>query len=71
MIGMICDRFLPNHYVVLWARQNMEAVIRDADGTTFFGISKRNLRPIPAFVPPRVVLDRFEEILSPIFHCIK
>ena len=71
MVGMNCDGRLPNHYVLLWARQNMDTIIGNANGTTFLEISKRNFRPIPALVPSQEILERFEQIAAPSFDRIE
>ncbi len=65
---MMCDGPLPNHFVLHWARFNMDTIVGNANGTTFLEISKRNFRPIPVLVPPRPVLDRFVELAEPL-HC--
>ena len=61
-IALICDRDLPNYYVLHWLRENMESIVNRANGTTFLEISKANFRPIPALVPPEPILRRFTEI---------
>jgi type I restriction enzyme S subunit len=58
-IAMVCDKVLPNHYALRWAESEMQTIIGNANGTTFLEISKRNFRPIPVVVPPKLVLDRF------------
>jgi type I restriction enzyme S subunit len=69
-IAMICDGALPNYYVLQWARQNMEAIIGNANGTTFLEISKRNFRPIPVLVPPRPILESYVGVVAPLFQRI-
>lgn len=66
IIAMICDEDLPNHYVLHWTRTNMPAIEANANGSTFAEISKRNFRPIPAIVPPRQVLEIFENQVKPL-----
>ena len=66
-ITMVCDKTLPNRYVCLWAKQNMEAIEANANGTTFLEISKRNFRPLPVFVPPKPVLDEFIRRVEPLY----
>src|SRR5205814_759466 len=60
-IAMICDGPVPNHYVLHWARQNMETIVARANGTTFLEISKTNFRPIPVLIPLKPVLKIFAE----------
>jgi type I restriction enzyme S subunit len=66
-IAMVCDRILPNHYVLHWARQSMDVIIGNANGTTFLEISKRNFRPIPVIVPPPDVLEAFVGRTEPLY----
>jgi type I restriction enzyme S subunit len=65
-IGMICDGSLPNNYVRLWTKANKDAIEGRANGTTFMEISKTNFRPIPVVVPPKSVLDDFQEQVEPL-----
>jgi type I restriction enzyme S subunit len=59
-IAMVCDRTLPNHYILHWARANIDAIEGRANGTTFLEISKANFRPIPILVPPASILQEFD-----------
>ena len=59
VIAMICNKDLPNHYVLHWTETNMETIKSNAGGTTFAEISKRNFRPIPVVVPQNLVLEAF------------
>lgn len=65
-IAMICDGSLPNHYLLQWARANMETIIGNANGTTFLEISKKNFRPISVVVPPPEVLQAFVHLAEPL-----
>jgi type I restriction enzyme S subunit len=67
-IAMKCIRELPNLYVLHWARENMDVIISNANGTTFLEISKKNFRPIKVVVPTRTVLDRFMTNIFPLHH---
>jgi type I restriction enzyme, S subunit len=69
-IAMVCDRDLPNYYVLQWARHNMDVIIGNANGTTFLEISKKNFRPIGVLVPPREILDRFVDLVRPLYKRI-
>ena len=60
-IAMVCDRELPDHYILRWAQENMGTIEGRANGTIFLEISKTNFRPIPIVVPPKEVLWRFIE----------
>jgi type I restriction enzyme S subunit len=65
-IVMLCDADLPNHYVLNWARRNMDAIVASANGTTFLEVSKRSFRPLPIMVPPKAVLAAFVALASPL-----
>jgi type I restriction enzyme S subunit len=69
-IAMVCDRKLPNHYVLQWARQNMHTIFANANGTTFLEISKKNFRPINVIVPSVELLDRFSAMAAPLHRRI-
>jgi type I restriction enzyme S subunit len=65
-IAMICNGSLPNHFVRLWTKQNMEAIKGRANGTTFMEISKSNFRTLPVLVPPQTLLDEFQQQIEPL-----
>jgi len=65
IVAMVCDRDLPNLYVLHWTNANMERVIANANGSTFLEISKRNFRPITAVIPPPQVLRCFMQVVDP------
>ncbi|MFM7405404.1 MAG: restriction endonuclease subunit S [Cuspidothrix sp.] len=58
-IGMICDKGLPNYYILNWTRENIATIIGRANGTTFLEISKSNFRPIELVIPDIKILDVF------------
>jgi type I restriction enzyme S subunit len=60
-IAMICDKELSNHYVLQWARNNMDVILGRANGTTFLEISKSNFRPIEVITPSFKVLEAFNQ----------
>ncbi len=45
-----------------WARENHEAILAQANGTTFLEISKGNFRPMRILVPIDEVMNRFTKI---------
>jgi type I restriction enzyme S subunit len=69
-IAMVCDKELPNHYVRLWAKENMELIEANANGTTFLEISKGNFRPLPVLVPPKRLMDAFQRQVEPLHECV-
>jgi type I restriction enzyme S subunit len=65
-IAMVCDKELPNFYVRLWAKENMDLIEAKANGTTFLEISKANFRPLPVTVPPKSLLEDFKQQVGPL-----
>jgi type I restriction enzyme S subunit len=61
-IALVCDGGLPNHYVLHWAKANMEIIEGRANGTTFMEVSKAAFRPIPVIVPTQPVLHAYQRI---------
>lgn len=53
-------------YLYLWCKANMEAILANANGSTFQEISKKNFRPITSAVPnDPAILRAFSEIAQP------
>ena len=65
-IAMVCNDSLPNEFVLQWARQHMDLIVGNANGTTFPEISKRSFRPLPILLPPRQLLAEFARLVVPI-----
>lgn len=63
-IAMVCDKGVPNHYILRWLAENMDVVIAHANGTTFLEISKANFRPIPALLPAQPILNHFDALVG-------
>jgi len=70
-IGMICDRDVPNSYILNWARENMDTIKGNAGGTTFAEISKTGFRPISANRPPADVLKVYADVVIPLYQMIE
>ncbi len=68
IIAMICEKELPNYYVLYWTETNMETIKSNAGGTTFAEISKRNFRPIKVIVPNAKILDAFVQQVEPLYR---
>jgi len=58
-IAMKCDGVLPNVFVLQWCRESMDAIVGNANGSTFQEISKSNFRPLRVVVPSDPVLTSF------------
>lgn len=54
-------------YLYLWCKANMEAIVANANGSTFQEISKKNFRPITSAAPADpAILRAFGEIAQPL-----
>ncbi|WP_217125264.1 restriction endonuclease subunit S [Hydrogenophilus thiooxidans] len=58
-IAMKCNGTLPSVFMLLWCKENMDAIIGNANGSTFQEISKGNFRPLRVVVPSDPVLTSF------------
>ena len=66
IIAMVCNRDLPNYYVLYWTEANMETIKGNAGGTTFAEISKNNFRPIPVIIPQKNIIENFVKQVKPL-----
>ncbi len=67
-IAIICNKQLPNLYVWQWLQINLDMIKSHANGSTFQEISKGSFRPLACLVPEVKVLEKFQEIVLPIWH---
>jgi type I restriction enzyme S subunit len=67
-IAMKCDGVLPNIYVLLWCRESMDAIVGNANGSTFQEISKSNFRPLRVTVPSEPVLTSFTKLAGSLYR---
>ena len=69
--GFIALKRTPNFgsaYLYLWCKVNMEAILANANGSTFQEISKKNFRPITSAVPDDSAICRaFGDLVEPMF----
>lgn len=69
-IAMKCDGVLPNVFVLAWCRESMDAIVGNANGSTFQEISKSNFRPIPVVVPSEPVLEDYRKAADSLYQKI-
>lgn len=69
-IAMRCDGRVSNWHAYLWAKENMDAILQNANGSTFQEISKSNFRPLPVLVANKTVRKRFDHAVQPMFEQI-
>ncbi len=67
-IAMKCDGALPNVFVLPWCRESMDAIIGNANGSTFQEISKSNFRPLRVVVPSDLVLTSFTRLAGSLYR---
>ena len=67
-IAMKCDGALPNAFVLPWCRESMDAIVGNANGSTFLEISKSNFRPLPVVVPSNPVLTSFTKSADSLYR---
>lgn len=70
IIAMICDKMLPNYYMLFWAMNNLAAIKSKAGGTTFAEISKKNFRTIPIVIPSEEAIGEFSGQADALFQMI-
>ena len=61
-IAMICERRLPNLYVLFWCHENIEHIKGISGGSTFSEISKKTFRPLSVVVPSKGILRVYEDM---------
>ncbi|MBW4054135.1 MAG: restriction endonuclease subunit S [Proteobacteria bacterium] len=66
-IAMICNKRLPNAYVLQWTTASLDAIKQRGSGTTFAEISKTNFRQMRVLVPCEKVLTAFQEAVEPLY----
>ena len=67
-IAMKCDGVLPNVFVLAWCRESMDAIVGNANGSTFQEISKSNFRPIPVVVPSDPILESYRKSADSLYR---
>ncbi|MFA4825129.1 MAG: restriction endonuclease subunit S [Methanoregula sp.] len=70
-IAIICDKKLPNFYLLMWVNENMQSIIDRANGTTFLEISKSNFKPMEILIPSKEILNRFAALVKPLYSQIE
>ncbi len=69
-IAMVCEKRIPNIFVVFWCHENLDHIIGIAGGSTFAEISKRVFRSIPVVVPTQRIVEEFERLVRPLYSRI-
>ncbi len=69
-IAMVCNKQLPNIFVLFWCHQNIEYIKAVSSGSTFAEINKRSFCPIPVTVPSSKILTAYYGLVRPLYACI-
>ena len=67
-IAMKCDGVLPSVFVLAWCKESMDAIVSNANGSTFQEISKSNFRPISVIVPSEAVLEGYLKLAETLYR---
>lgn len=66
-IALLPQQYLSNNYMYLWLDKYIQVVKNAANGSTFLEISKTAFRNIECVIPLQDVLEKFDQIIEPIF----
>ena len=69
-IAMVCEKRLPNVFVLFWCYENLDYIKGISGGSTFAEISKKVFRHVPVIVPSQQVLTAYEGIVRPLYDRI-
>ncbi len=69
-IAMVCEKRIPNVFVLFWCHENLDHITGIAGGSTFSEISKRVFRSIPVIVPSQRIVEEFERLVRPLYSRI-
>ncbi len=64
-IAMVCQKRLPNTFVLFWCHENLGYIKNISGGSTFAEISKRAFRPVPVLVPSEEILAAYDWLIRP------
>ena len=66
-IAMVCQKRLPNTFVLFWCQENLDYIKDISGGSTFSEISKRAFRPVPVVMPSDQVLAAYDGLVRPLY----
>jgi len=69
-IAINCINNYSNLFMLYWLRQNMDAVIARANGSTFLEISKSNFKEIDILIPLNQIHDQFIGAVNSMFQIL-
>ena len=69
-IAMVCQKRLPNTFVLFWCHENLDYIKDISGGSTFAEISKRAFHPVPVVVPSGQILVAYDRLIRPLYFRI-
>ena len=66
-IAMVCQKRLPNTFVLFWCHENLDYIKDISSGSTFAEISKKTFRPVPVLVPSEEILGAYDRLIRPLY----
>ena len=70
-IAILCDKGLSNYFMFLWCKTNLEEIKNNGNGSVFQEISKSVFKELKITLPPKEILDRFDEMIESSFEKIR
>lgn len=70
-IAILHNNNIPNYYMFLWCKCNMETIKAAGNGSVFQEISKSVFRSLPFRLPPLDLMKKFQQIIEPLFQKIR
>lgn len=69
-ISMVCDDRVSNYYLLNAVRNKMNEIESLASGSTYLEINKTSFRSIEIILPPKNIMQKFDEIADSIYEKI-
>jgi type I restriction enzyme S subunit len=69
-IAMKPNGEIPSTFLYCWVKENMDAILARANGSTFLEVSKSNFRPLPVILPENRLLQVFGQMAASLFSQI-
>ncbi|MBH8605829.1 restriction endonuclease subunit S [Thermoactinomyces sp. CICC 10522] len=69
-INVVCDENISSYYMLFYLKYSKDKIKGLANGSTFLEISRKVFKEIGIVVPPKHILEKFNEIVEPIIQSI-
>lgn len=70
-IAIVCNKILSNYFMYLWCKENLEEIKNSGNGSVFQEISKSTFKDMAIVIPPKGVVDDFDNEVEPLFLKVK